>query len=491
MTVNNKNGRGWNFDNSYARLSEKLYSKLTPVPVRQPQLVIFNDTLAAELGLTYRSLDKAETAAVFAGNVLPDGSEPLAQGYAGHQFGYFTMLGDGRAIVLGEQVTPENQRVDIQMKGSGRTPYSRNGDGRATLYAMLREYLISEAMHYLHIPSSRSLAVVKTGEKVYREEVHEGAVLTRVASSHIRVGTFEFIKNYLSLKELREFTGYTIDRHYPELKESENPALELLKAVMHRQIDLVVNWLRVGFIHGVMNTDNMSVAGETFDYGPCAFINAYDPNTAFSSIDTHGRYAFGNQPRIALWNLTRFADALLPLIHKEEPAEAVQLAENVLNDFPATYEKKRIEMMGIKAGFQSPSPEDTKLILDLLQWMQQNNADYTNTFLALQSDSSEHTDVYSREAFQNWYSKWKRKVTENGKTMADAVELMRTANPVFIPRNYLVEQALEDATHRSDYTLFHQLLEVYHRPYETHDQYCTFQEPPKDGDVNYKTFCGT
>jgi serine/tyrosine/threonine adenylyltransferase len=491
MTVNDNSNRGWRFDNSYARLPDKLFSKLTPVPVKQPRLVLFNDALAAELGLAYRSADERnEIADVFSGNILPQGSEPLAQAYAGHQFGYFTMLGDGRAVVLGEQITPDNRRFDIQYKGSGRTPYSRSGDGRATLRAMLREYLISEAMHYLNIPSSRSLAVVKTGETVHREEVNEGAVLTRVLSSHIRVGTFEYIKNFLTPRELRQFLDYTIERHYPELKGSENPALELLTAVMHRQIDLVVNWLRVGFIHGVMNTDNMSVAGETFDYGPCAFMNAYDPGTVFSSIDAQGRYAFGNQPRIALWNLTRFADALLPLMH-ENAAEAVQLAENALNLFPEKYEQKWVRMMGNKTGFKNPSPEETKLILELLQWMQENKADYTNTFLALQSDSSAHSGVYTDEAFRKWVSQWQKKMKENGGSRDEVMALMRANNPVFIPRNYLVEQALDDAAGKNDFTLFHQLLDVFKSPYDLHEQYGSFQEPPKDGDVNYKTFCGT
>lgn len=490
MTIQGNNDRHWNFDNSYARLPEKLYNRVAPAPAPQPQTVIFNETLAAEIGLKYRLVDKTEIAATFSGNSLPEGSEPLAQAYAGHQFGYFTMLGDGRAILIGEHVTPQKQRVDIQLKGSGRTPYSRNGDGRATLYAMLREYLISEAMHYLNIPSSRSLAVVTTGEKVYREEVHDGAVLTRTLSSHIRVGTFEYVKNFLSKEDLREFTDYTIERHHPEIKESGNPALELLKAVMVKQIDLIVNWMRVGFIHGVMNTDNMSIGGETFDYGPCAFMNVYDPNAVFSSIDTGGRYAFGNQPKMAYWNLTRFADALLPLIHSET-AEAIQLAEDALKDFPTLYEKKWVQMMGNKTGFKNPSDPEKKLIIELIQWMQQNNADYTNTFLVLQSDIPSPLSIYSQETFKNWYSKWKVQITENGSTIEDAVQLMRANNPAFIPRNYLVEKALNTASHGDGFSDFHQLLEIFKTPYQSNPQYCSFQAPPEDGDINYKTFCGT
>ena len=490
MTIPDNNDKGWNFDNSYARLPEKLYSRVAPAPATQPQTVVFNETLAFEMGFKYRSADKTEIAETFSGNALPEGSEPLAQAYAGHQFGYFTMLGDGRALVIGEHITPQNERFDIQLKGSGRTPYSRSGDGRATLYAMLREYLISEAMHNLNIPSSRSLAVVGTGENVYREEVHAGAVLTRVLPSHIRVGTFEYVKNFLSKDDLREFTDYTIGRHYPEIKNSENPPLELLKAVMVKQIDLIVNWMRVGFIHGVMNTDNMSIGGETFDYGPCAFMNAYDPNTVFSSIDTGGRYAFGNQPRMAYWNLTRFADALLPLIHSET-TDAIKLAEDALNSFPALYEKKWLWMMGGKTGFKNPSDPEKKLIIELIQWMQQNNADYTNTFLVLQSDIPSPSDLYSQDIFTEWYSKWKTQISENGNTMEDAVQLMRANNPAFIPRNHLVEKALVSASHGNGFSDFHQLLEILNTPYQSNAQYCSFQAPPEDGDINYKTFCGT
>jgi serine/tyrosine/threonine adenylyltransferase len=484
------NNRGWRFDNSYAMLSEKLYSPVAPAPVNRPETVLFNEKLAAELGLNYQSsTDNAEIAATFSGNALPTGSEPLAQAYAGHQFGNFTMLGDGRAIIIGEHLTPENKKVDVQLKGSGRTPYSRSGDGRATLYAMLREYLISEAMHYLHIPTSRSLSVVKTGEKVYREETHEGAVLTRTMSSHIRVGTFEYIKHFLSNRELEEFCNYTIDRHYPGIKDSINPALKLLEMVMNRQIDLIVNWMRVGFIHGVMNTDNMSIAGETFDYGPCAFINAYDPKTVFSSIDIRGRYAFGNQPRIAYWNLTRFAEALLPLLHSET-AEAVKLAENVLNSFPTQYEEKWVQMMGKKLGFNNPLEIEKQLIIDLMQWMEQNHADYTNTFLVLQQDIEPASDIYSQSVFTDWQSRWASQISENGNTMQDAVKMMRENNPAFIPRNYIVEKALVSAT-QNDFTHFNKLLDIIRDPYVAKDQYCSFQAPPEDGDINYKTFCGT
>lgn len=485
------NNRGWRFDNSYAMLSEKLYSPIAPAPANRPETVLFNEKLAAELGLNYQlPTDNAEIATTFSGNALPVGSEPLAQAYAGHQFGNFTMLGDGRAIIIGEHLTPENKKIDVQLKGSGRTPYSRSGDGRATLYAMLREYLISEAMHYLHIPTSRSLSVVKTGEKVYREETHEGAVLTRTMSSHIRVGTFEYIKHFLSNRELKEFCNYTIDRHYPEIKNSANPSLELLEMVMNRQIDLIVNWMRVGFIHGVMNTDNMSIAGETFDYGPCAFINAYDPKTVFSSIDIRGRYAFGNQPRIAYWNLTRFAETLLPLLHSET-AEAVKLAENVLNSFPTRYEEKWVMMMGKKLGFSNPLETEKRLIIDLMQWMEQNNADYTNTFLVLQQDIEPTSDIYYQTAFTEWHSRWASQILENGNTMEDAVKMMRKSNPAFIPRNYLVEKALVSASTHNDFTLFNQLLDIFSDPYVAKDKYCSFQAPPEDGDINYKTFCGT
>ncbi|ERM81833.1 hypothetical protein P872_08845 [Rhodonellum psychrophilum GCM71 = DSM 17998] len=484
--------RGWNLDNSYARLPEKMFALSSPSPVHQPTKILFNYKLAEEIGLKYDSESDEEIALLFSGNTVPEGAKPLAQAYAGHQFGHFTMLGDGRAILLGEQITPENIRLDIQLKGAGFTAFSRRGDGRATLRSMLREYLISEAMYGLGIPSSRSLAVIGTGEKVYREQSNQGAVLTRISSSHIRVGTFEYVKNFLPKETLQEFTDYVIERHYPEIKKSENPALALLNAVMERQIDLVVNWMRVGFIHGVMNTDNMSVAGETFDYGPCAFMNAYNPKTVFSAIDTEGRYAFGNQPKIVLWNLSCFAESILPLIHSDTQ-EAIRLAEEALNSFSSKYEKKWSEMMGRKLGLVhlSDSGLGKELVQELLIWMGKNNADYTNTFLEIQSDSKEKTGVYATESFSNWLSKWKTMMTLDGKDFQSTLKTMKANNPSFIPRNHLVEKALDDACLNGDFGLFEQLLQVFADPYQSVPAFNEMQTPPANGDRHYQTHCGT
>jgi serine/tyrosine/threonine adenylyltransferase len=483
---------GWNFDNSYAKLQSNLFTFAKPDPVRSPGVLLFNYKLAAAIGLTISPSDEAAMANVLSGNELLDGSQPLAQAYAGHQFGHFAMLGDGRAILLGEHITPDSTRLDIQLKGPGPTPYSRRGDGRATLRSMLREYLISEAMYGLGIPTSRSLAVVTSGEQVYREEVHEGAILTRIASSHIRVGTFEYIHQFLGKEDLEAYTQYVIERHYPELKDSQNPAFDLFKAVMDRQIDLMVHWMRVGFIHGVMNTDNMSIAGETFDYGPCAFMNAYNPATVFSAIDTNGRYAFGNQPKIAQWNLACLGISLLPIIHTDH-AEAVKMAQAVLNEFPAIYEQKWRTMMGNKLGFNNAADHTAvqALVQDLLQWMVQNGADYTNTFLAVQSDRQNWEGIYTEEPFLTWYARLQFLWAELGIDFTDAVRLMQRNNPAFIPRNHLVEQALDGVCQARDFTLFDQMLEVAGTPYTANATLSALQAPPDTGDRLYKTYCGT
>jgi serine/tyrosine/threonine adenylyltransferase len=484
--------RGWHFDTSYLKLPESLYTFTMPSAVHLPRTVLFNYQLAAKLGLQFDVTDEDEIASLFSGNTIILGSQPLAQAYAGHQFGHFTMLGDGRAILLGEHLTIDNRRFDIQLKGAGRTAYSRGGDGRATLRSMLREYIISEAMHGLNIPSSRSLAVVASGQKVYREDIHEGAILTRIASSHLRVGTFEYAKQFLSVNELQLLTNYVIDRHYPEIKDSLNPALQLLEAVMKRQISLIVHWMRVGFIHGVMNTDNMSVAGETFDYGPCAFMNAYNPATVFSSIDVNGRYAFGNQPMIAQWNLSCLADALLPLIHANK-SEAIRLAETVLDAFPSIYEKQWTEMMGRKLGIKILDDSDSEKahIAELLDWMEMERADYTNTFQAIQTGEWESTSIYSQLNFKQWYATWKLLLDEKGISLDDAIAIMQTMNPVFIPRNHLVEKALDSACLENDFTLFNTLLDVARSPYSENDEHKSLKTPPETDDRLYKTYCGT
>ena len=373
---------GWHFDNTYSKLSESFRERIKPVPVNNPELVILNERLASKLNLDFSKIDKKKLSKIFSGNLLPNGSNSIAQAYAGHQFGHFTMLGDGRAVLIGEHTTKANKKYDIQFKGSGKTAFSRNGDGRAALGPMLREYIISEAMNGLNIPTTRSLAVVKTGENIQRETALQGAILTRVASSHIRVGTFQYIAARQKGNELKTLLDYTIDRHYPEIKDSNNKAIDLLNLLIERQCDLVVNWMRVGFIHGVMNTDNMTVSGETIDYGPCAFMDAYDPKTVFSSIDQMGRYAYCNQPLITKWNLARFAECLIPLIDNDQD-KAVKIATETINSFEKKYEEKWMNMMRNKLGLFGLDNKDKFLILDLLTWMHEKKADYTNTFCHL------------------------------------------------------------------------------------------------------------
>lgn len=481
---------GWRIDNSYARLPEGLFSRVGPTPVKEPQLVLFNTTLATHLGLRTAGMDHGAIASILAGNELPIGAEPIAQAYAGHQFGHFTMLGDGRAVLLGEQLTPAGERFDIQLKGSGTTPYSRRGDGRATLRAMLREYLMSEAMHHLGIPSSRSLAVVRSGEAVVREELHDGAVLTRVAASHIRVGTFEYARHFRNLDELRALMEHTIQRHHPEAADAENPALELLRSMMRGQIALIVHWMRVGFIHGVMNTDNMGMACETFDYGPCAFLNAYDPATVFSSIDTGGRYAFGNQPAIAHWNLSVLGGALLPLIHANED-EAVALAQAVLDEFPALFRAAHLRMACAKLGIDAPRTGDAALVQELYDWMRAAHADHTNTFTALMEDDVPAHAPFTDERFHAWHARWKERINGAPGGPQAAHLLMQRTNPAVIPRNHVVEEVLDAATQRHDLGPFQTLLAVLQQPYTTATTPEIYRTPPLDGDSGYRTFCGT
>ena len=490
MSADSKPTLGWNFDNTYLSLPQKFYSLQKPSTVGKPSLVVFNHALAGELGLEAWDEQSEAWLGICCGNLIAAGAVPLAQAYAGHQFGNFTMLGDGRAILLGEHIGPTGQHIDVQLKGSGRTPYSRGGDGRATVSAMLREYLMSEAMHHLGIPSSRSLAVVRTGEPVYREQVQEGAVLTRLASSHIRVGTFEYARYFLSVEELRELMGYTLQRHYPRLLDEENKALALLEAVMDKQADLLVQWMRVGFIHGVMNTDNMSLAGETIDYGPCAFLNAYHRRKVFSSIDTQGRYAYGNQPYIAHWNLACLATALLPLIH-EDNQEGVKLAQEVLNRFPQKYESRWLEMMRRKLGWQGEDEGDLDLVQELLVWMEGHSADYTNTFLYLMGDPEIQDPIYEDEGFVQWKEKWEKRQQRFGGDRASGLLMMEGNNPVFIPRNHLVEQALWSASQENDLGPMERLLEKLRQPYRQHLGALEYKLGPLGGDGTYRTFCGT
>jgi uncharacterized protein YdiU (UPF0061 family) len=481
---------GWTFDNSYARLPEAFYVRLNPVPVREPKLVIFNKPLARSLGIIPEALQGEEGAAVFAGNKIPESAEPLAQAYAGHQFGYFTMLGDGRAILMGEQITPTGERVDIQFKGSGKTPFSRNGDGRAALGPMLREYIISEALHALGIPTTRSLAVVTTGEPVFRETPLQGAILTRTAASHIRVGTFQYAAARSNPDELRTLADYTIHRHFPDLAAAENRYLAMLQAVMGRQASLVARWLLAGFIHGVMNTDNMALCGETIDYGPCAFMDAYDPHTVFSSIDQNGRYAYGRQPQIAQWNLARFAETLLPLIH-EDQQKAVSLATDAVSGFPDTFRQFWLAGMRAKLGLSNQEADDGALVEDLLDGMQRHGADFTNTFRDLASGALPEASVFQASDFKAWFERWQARLKRQPDSPEAYRRLMNSHNPAVIPRNHRVEEALAAATEQADFSVMENLLEVLSHPYQDPPEEAGYHLPPPPSAEPYRTFCGT
>lgn len=480
---------GFNFNNTYIHLPKAFYTELSPVPVRKPEMVTFNAPLASDIGLDFSGISTDAKAAMFGGNNMPKGAEPLAQAYAGHQFGHFTMLGDGRAIVWGEHITPSGQRLDIQFKGSGPTPYSRGADGRAVLGPMLREYITSEAMHALNIPTTRSLAVVTNGEKVYRETGLPGAILTRIASSHIRVGTFEYAALQQDKGIIQKLVNYTIDRHYPWIKEEHNKTLSLLKAVIEKQADLITHWMRVGFIHGVMNTDNMTLSGETIDYGPCAFMDAYNPRTVFSSIDHMGRYAYANQPNIAQWNLARLAETMLPLLD-DEIENAADTIEEVVNGFGALYKDKWLSMMRAKLGLFGARAEDESLITDLLGWMQQVGADYTNTFQHLTEEKPPQGEPYNDRAFKEWYTHWQAQLAKSTKPLKSSLSLMRANNPAVIPRNHKVEQVLAAATN-GDLKPLKNLLTALQEPYKNRSDLKPYQSPPEPGDRVYQTFCGT
>jgi uncharacterized protein YdiU (UPF0061 family) len=480
---------GWHFDNTYSKLPKSFLENIKPVPVKDPRLIILNKNLANQLNLDFSKFSDTDLAKIFSGNSLPEGSETIAQAYAGHQFGHFTMLGDGRAVMLGEHLDKDNNRFDIQFKGSGRTSFSRSGDGRAVLGPMLREYIISEAMHALNIPTTRSLAVVSTGEDVIREQMLPGAILTRIASSHIRVGTFQYIAATQNANDLKTLFNYTIDRHYPEIKDSKTKALDLLNLLMKKQCELVINWMRVGFIHGVMNTDNMTVSGETIDYGPCAFMDQYHPQTVFSSIDQNGRYSYNNQPRITKWNLARFAECIIPLIDQDEQ-KAISIATETINNFEKLYEEKWLNVMRDKLGLFGEDGDDKHLIFELLTWMENNKADFTNTFCNLMGIQSIKDPIYQNQEYLNWTAKWKKRLEKNNTGKEKYLELMRSVNPIFIPRNHKVEEALKDAGENKLETL-NQLLEVTKYPYKDNGMLKDYQQPMSNENGNYKTFCGT
>jgi uncharacterized protein YdiU (UPF0061 family) len=490
---------GWRFDNSYARLPEPLFAPATPVAVRSPAVVVVNESLAADLGLDAAVLRDAGPA-VFAGNELPPGAEPIAQAYAGHQFGHFTNLGDGRAILLGEQLGPDGRRHDIQLKGAGRTPYSRGGDGRAALGPMLREYVISEAMHGLGIPTTRSLAVATTGEVVLRNAPLTGAVLTRVAASHIRVGTFQYAAAVGDDRLLPALLEHAIARHDPGIAAADDPAVAFFEAVVERQAALVARWMLVGFVHGVMNTDNMAVSGETIDYGPCAFLDAYDPATVFSSIDQQGRYAYGNQPGIAHWNLARLAESLLPVVKGSEEA-ALDAVRSVLATFPEQFAGHHLAGGRAKLGLGNAEPGDRDLFAGLLGWMQEARADFTTTFAALaaiaesQSIPQSGTPASlqpgcSAPGFRPWCEAWLARLARQPGTPADAAARMRRANPVVIPRNHRVEEALA-AAESGDIGAVHRLLAAIRSPFSETADNEPYRAGPPPGCGAYRTFCGT
>lgn len=481
---------GWNFNNSYARLPESLFTIIDPTPVSSPKLVIFNKPLAISLGLNAQALQSENGVKVFAGNCIPEGALPLAQAYAGHQFGHFTMLGDGRALLLGEQITPEGERIDIQLKGSGKTPYSRGGDGRAVLGPMLREYIISEAMHALGIPTTRSLAVVTTGESVVRETLQPGAVLTRVAASHIRVGTFQYVANWCTVDELRILADYTLERHFPKVQKIENRYLGLLQEVIKRQASLIAKWQLVGFVHGVMNTDNMAISGETIDYGPCAFMDAYDPVTVFSSIDIQSRYAYGNQPSIALWNLARFAETLLPLLDDVQ-TQALIIAEEALSDFSKLFHFHWLAGMRAKLGIFNEEKTDEYLINQLLTLMKEYQADYTNTFRALTLDELNDMVIFKSPEFTEWYQLWRSRLDRQSETTESSYQLMRKNNPAIIPRNHRVEEALKAAVEEDDNSVMESLLKVLTKPYAYSPEQIEYSVLPEPSTTPYRTFCGT
>ncbi len=480
------------FDNTYARLPERFFARLPPTPVAQPALVKLNEPLARALGLDPALLASPDGVGMLAGNAVPDGAEPIAMAYAGHQFGSFVpQLGDGRALLLGEIVGVDGERFDLQLKGSGRTPFSRMGDGRAWLGPVLREYLISEAMHALGVPTTRALAAVTTGEPVHREIVLPGAVLTRVARSHVRVGTFQYFAVREDVDALRRLADYVIARSYPEVAEADRPYRALLDEVIARQAALVAQWLCVGFIHGVMNTDNTSVVGETIDYGPCAFMDAYDPSTVFSSIDQTGRYAYANQPRIAQWNLARLAQALLPLLDEDE-TRAVEQGQAAIDAFPALFDRAYLDGLRKKLGLLEPQDDDAECLTELLKSMAEAEADFTNTFRALVAvaEGDEGPAQAAFAGFDAWAPRWRERMAREPAARDARLRAMRAANPVIIPRNHQVEAALTAAV-AGDLGPFERLLAVLARPYDDDPANTAYRRPPAAHEEVRHTFCGT
>ena len=480
------------FDNSYARLPERFYAKLPPTPVAAPKLIRLNDALALQLGLDPASLASPEGVAVLAGAAVPRGADPLAAAYAGHQFGNFVpQLGDGRAILLGEVIDGHGLRRDIQLKGAGPTPFSRRGDGRAALGPVLREYIVSEAFAALGIPTTRALAAVMTGEDVFRETAVPGAVLTRVAASHIRVGTFQYFAARGDVDAIKTLVDHVIARHYPDAGDAPNKYRALFESVVERQASLIAHWLCVGFIHGVMNTDNMSIAGETIDFGPCAFMDAFHPGMVYSSIDHAGRYAYANQPRIAQWNLARLAETLLPLFDADKD-RAVEQAQASLNAFSEHFQRAYTRGMRAKLGLLTERTGDLELGQELLQCMADAESDFTNVFRGLSAPDADGARGQFKDpaAFDAWASKWQARLAEDGGDAGARVIAMRAANPAFIPRNHLVEEVIQ-AGLKGDFAPFERLMAVLSKPYDDQPDAARYGEPPKPEEVVHQTFCGT
>lgn len=488
---------GFNLNNSYTLLPPMFYTHTTPTPVSSPCMVVFNRRLAEDLGLNPDELESNTGAEIFSGNKLPGDLKTISQAYAGHQFGYFTILGDGRAVLLGEQITPDGDVFDLQLKGSGPTPYSRGGDGRAALGPMLREYIISEAIFALGVPTTRSLAVVTTGNPVFRETPLAGAILTRVSSSHLRVGTFQFAAQKGDIEALRSLADYTIQRHYPHIELSEEndttgknadngqAYLKLLREVIQRQASLIAQWQLVGFIHGVMNTDNMAISGETIDYGPCAFMDMYHPQRVFSSIDRQGRYAYGNQPTIGGWNLSRFAETLVPLLHKEKNM-AIKMAQEELNKFTDLYNRHWLQGMRGKLGLLNQEPKDETLIKELLALMENHKLDFTNTFIELITES--WPDV---EGFDDWRQGWLQRIQRQHQSKDETLSLMKHSNPAVIPRNHQVEAALKAAVDENDLNPLRALMGTLATPYDHSSNKEPYTAPPPQSNIPYRTYCGT
>src|ERR1700744_1074079 len=486
------------FQNTYTALPDGFFARVAPTPVAAPRLIKLNRRLAIQLGLDPDLLESPEGAEILSGKRLPDGAEPIAMAYAGHQFGQFVpQLGDGRAILLGEVIDKDGVRRDIQLKGSGPTPSSRRGDGRVALGPVLREYIVSEAMFALGIPTTRSLAAVTSGENVIRETVLPGAVLTRVASSHIRVGTFQYFAARGDTEALRRLADHVIARHYPHLAATERPYHALLDAVIARQAELVARWLHIGFIHGVMNTDNTSISGETIDYGPCAFMDHYDPAQVFSSIDEMGRYAYANQPRIALWNLTRLAECLLPLLAPEQE-QAIAEAQDILNAFADKFSSAYQAGLRSKIGLFTMRDGDEALVQDLLDAMAKNQADFTLTFRRLADAARDSEDdggvrqlFADPAAFDEWVARWRQRIADEPQSGEERRNAMRAVNPAFIPRNHRIEAIIEAAVNRDDYAPFEELLAVLAKPFDDQPAYAAYTEPPLPDQRVLQTFCGT